>query len=114
SAPRTQQLFQFSDRRWGIEPSAYVQDQIRLGSWNISAGLRFDHYGFVVHESARSPRIGVSRYVQSLNLLIHVSYDRVFQTPAVENILLASSPQLDYLNTTVVCLSVRPARVRYS
>ena len=111
--PGTQLQFQFSDRRWDAEPSAYVQDQIHLRNWNVSAGLRFDHYGFVVHESGWSPRIGVSRYVHSLNLLIHASYDRVFQTPAVENLLLASSPQVDSLNPIVLRLPVRPARGNY-
>ena len=67
--PGTLQNFQFSGRHWDIEPSAYVQDQIRLGKWNLSAGLRFDHYGFVVNESAWSPRLGVSRFISSLNLL---------------------------------------------
>ena len=105
--------FQFSDRRWDIEPSAYVQDQIRLGNWNLSAGLRFDHYGFVVNESAWSPRIGVSRFLPSLNLLVHASYDRVFQTPAMENLLLASSPQLDSVSDVVVRLPVQPARANY-
>jgi TonB dependent receptor len=90
-----------------------VQDQIRLGNWNFSVGLRFDHYGFVVHESAWSPRIAASRYVHSLNLLIHTSYDRAFQTPTVENLLLASSPQLDSLNPIVVRLPVRPANANY-
>jgi hypothetical protein len=51
--------------------------------------------------------------VQSLNLLIHISYDRVFQTPAVENLLLASSPQLDSLNPIVVRLPVPPGRANY-
>src|SRR5215469_6316954 len=111
--PGTQQQFQFSDQRWDVEPSVYGQDQIRLGHWNVSAGLRFDHYGFVVHESAWSPRAGVSRYVPSLNLLLHASYDRVFQTPAMENLLLASSSQLDSLNPIVVRLPVRPARGNY-
>jgi len=111
--PGTQQQFQFSDHRWDVEPSAYVQDQSHLGHWNLSAGLRFDHYGFVVNESAWSPRVGVSRYVTSLNLLLHASYDRVFQTPAMENLLLASSPQLDSLNPIVVRLPVRPARGNY-
>lgn len=111
--PGTQQQFQFSDHHWDVEPSAYVQDQIRLGSWNVSAGLRFDHYDFVVHESAWSPRLGVSRYVHSLNLLIHASYDRVFQTPAVENLLLASSPEVDSLNALVVRLPVRPGHANY-
>ncbi len=111
--PDTQPQFQFSDRRWDVEPSAYVQDQIRLGSWNVSAGLRFDHYGFVVRESAWSPRLGLSRYFQSLNLLVHASYDRAFQTPAVENLLLASSPQLDSVNPIVVRLPVRPSHGNY-
>ena len=103
----------FSDRRWDIEPSAYVQDQIRLGKWNLSAGLRFDHYGFVVNESAWNPRLGVSRFISSLNLLVHASYDRVFQTPALENLLLASSPQLNSVSTLVVRLPVQPARANY-
>jgi hypothetical protein len=111
--PGTRQQFQFSDRRWDVESSAYLQDQIRVGTWNVSVGLRFDRYSFVVHESAWSPRIGVSRYLPSLSLLIHASYDRVFQTPAVENLLLASSPQLDSLNPIVVRLPVRPARANY-
>jgi outer membrane cobalamin receptor len=109
----TQQQFQFAYHRWDIEPSAYVQDQVHLDNWNVSGGLRFDHCAFVVHESAWSPRLGVSWYVHSLNLLIHASYDRVFQTPAIENLLLASSPQLDSLNPIVVRLPVRPARANY-
>jgi hypothetical protein len=111
--PGTQQEFQFSDRRWDIEPSAFVQDQIHVRDWNVSAGLRFDHYAFVVRESAWSPRIGISRYVHSFDLLVHASYDRVLQTPAVENLLLASSPQLDSLNPIVVRLPVRPGRGNY-
>ena len=103
----------FSDRRWDIEPSAYAQDQIRLGKWNVSAGLRFDHYDFVVNESAWSTRISVSRFIPSLNLLLHGSYDRVFQTPAMENLLLASSPQLNSASSLVVRLPVRPGRANY-
>jgi hypothetical protein len=109
--PGTQLHFQFPYQgKWDVEPSIYVQDQMRLGRWNMSAGLRFDHYGFVVHESAWSPRIGVSRFVPALNLLLHASYDRVFQTPAIENLLLASSPLLDAISPSVLRLPVRPGR----
>jgi hypothetical protein len=111
--PGTQPLFEFSDRRWDIEPSAYAQDQMSLGHWNIAAGLRFDHYGFVANESAWSPRIGVSRFIPSMNLLVHGSYDRVFQTPAMENLLLASSPQLDTVSHLVLRIPVRPGRANY-
>src|SRR5207245_9419042 len=100
-------------QKWDVEPSIYVQDQMRLGRWNISAGLRFDHYGFVVHESAWSPRIGISRYFPSLNFLIHAAYDRVFQTPAVVNLLLASSPQLDAVTSILLRIPLRPACAHY-
>lgn len=105
--------FQFSDRRWDVEPSGFVEDQIKLGKWNVSAGLRFDHYGFVVNKSAWSPRLGVSRYISGLDLLLHAAYDRVFQTPAMENLLLASSPQLDSVSRLVVRLPVQPASANY-
>jgi outer membrane cobalamin receptor len=111
--PGTRQQFQFSDRKWDVEPSAYGQDQIHLANWNFALGLRFDHCGFVAYESAWSPRVGVSRFLPSMSLLIHASYDRVFQTPSVENLLLASSPQLDSLNSIVLRLPVRPARANY-
>ena len=111
--PGTRSPFAFVDRRWDIEPSAFVQDQWHRGNWNLSAGVRVDHYGFVVRESAWSPRAGISRYVPSLSLLVHASYDRVFQTPAVENLLLASSPQLVSIEPVVLRLPVRPARGNY-
>lgn len=111
--PGTLQQLQFADRHWDIEPAAYVQDQWHRGDWNVSAGLRFDQYAFVVHQSAVSPRVGVARYVSSLNLLIHASYDRVFQTPAMENLLLASSPQLSSIDPVVLRLPVLPASANY-
>jgi hypothetical protein len=111
--PGTVSPFSFAARKWNIEPAAYAEDQWHRGNWNVSAGLRFDHYGFVAQESAWSPRIGVSRYVSSLNLLVHGSYDRVFQTPAIENLLLASSPQLAAIAPVVLRLPVLPARGNY-
>ena len=107
--PGTQIDFSFSDHKWDIEPSFYVQDQMHYGAWNVSAGLRFDHYSFVVSESALSPRVGVSYFVSSWNLLFHASYDRIFQTPAMENLLLASSPELDSVNPVVLRVPVPPA-----
>ena len=108
--PETQQQFQFADRQWDIEPSAYVQDRIHLGNWNISAGLRFDHYAI------RGARIGLESAPRRfpllsprVNLLLHASYDRVFQTPAMENLLLASSPQLNSIDPSFcACRCARP------
>ncbi len=111
--PDTQPRFHFSDRRWDVEASAYAQDQIHLGNWNLSVGMRFDYYSLILKKSAWSPRVSVSRNVPSLKLLIHGSYDHVFQTPSIENLLLASSPQLDALNSFVVRLPIQPANANF-
>ena len=43
------------------------------------------------------------------NFAIRASYDRAFQTPAIENLLLASSPLVDVLSDSVVRLPVLPS-----
>lgn len=111
--PGTELSFAFRGHRWDVEPSAYVQDQLRLGHWNVSAGLRLDRYAFAVHDTGVSPRVAVSRYIAPLNLLLHATYDRVFQTPAMENLLLASSPELDSVNPVVLRVPVPVARANY-
>jgi hypothetical protein len=47
---------------------------------------------------------------RSSDLVLRVSYDRAFQTPALENILLASSPAVDQLNRRVLRLPVPASR----
>ncbi len=84
--------FAFTGTRPDLEQAAYVQDLIRLGNWTVNAGLRWDHYQLLVNQNAVSPRLAVSRYFPTLGLNLHGSYDRIFQTPSFENILLSSSP----------------------
>ena len=74
--------FAFSGSRPDLEQSAYVQDLIRLGNWTVSAGLRWDHYQLLVNQNAVSPRLSVARYFPSAGLVLHASYDRIFQTPS--------------------------------
>lgn len=111
--PETAQRFVFADRQVDFEPAAFAEDSMQLKNWNFSFGLRFDHYGFVVHQSAWSPRVAISRYFAGLAVLVHADYDRVFQTPAMENLLLASSPEIDQINPLVVRLPVEPSRGNY-
>ena len=111
--PGTPPAFQFSGRGLDLEQSAFVQDLIRLGQWTVSAGLRWDHYQLLVNQNAVSPRLAVARYFSSANVVIHASYDRAFQTPAFENILLASSPAVISLNPEVLRLPVRPSVGNY-
>lgn len=108
--PTTPATFSFAGRATDREQSAFVQDQLRLGTWTINAGLRWDQYRFLVDDQALSPRFGVAWWWPRGDLLVRASYDRAFQTPAIENLLLASSPAVDSLNESVVRLPVPPSR----
>jgi len=90
--PGTPLTFAFRDQRPDLEQSAFAQDLIRLKNWTISAGLRWDHYQLLLNRQAVDPRFAISRYFPAAGLVLHFSYDRVFQTPSFENILLSSSP----------------------
>jgi outer membrane receptor for Fe3+-dicitrate len=57
-----------------------------------------------------SPRLGVAWSWPAANLVVRASYDRAFQTPAIENLLLASSSTVELLGENVVRLPVRPSR----
>jgi hypothetical protein len=107
--------FAFQGNRPDLEQAAYVQDLIRLGNWTINAGLRWDHYQLLVNQNALSPRLAVSRYFPTIGLNIHASYDRIFQTPSFENILLASSPAAEVIDTSVpaLLLPVQPSHGDY-
>jgi outer membrane receptor for Fe3+-dicitrate len=111
--PGTPASFAFANDRPDLEQSAYVQDLIRLGNWTVSAGLRWDHYQLLANQNAVSPRLSVARYFPAAGLVMHASYDRVFQTPSAENILLSSSGQVVSLNPSVLRLPVEPSHGNY-
>jgi hypothetical protein len=83
--------FAFQGNRPDLEQSVFAQDLLRLHNWTISAGLRWDHYQLLLNRDAVQPRFAISHYFPSAGTVLHFSYDRVFQTPSSENILLSSS-----------------------
>jgi hypothetical protein len=103
----------FVAHRPDLEQSAFVEDLIRLDKWTISAGLRWDHYQLLLNQNAFSPRFSIGRYLPSLNMVLHASYDRIFQTPSFENILISSSPLIDALSDQFLRLPVQPSRGNY-
>ncbi|MBV8051444.1 MAG: TonB-dependent receptor [Acidobacteriaceae bacterium] len=111
--PGTPPAFAFTGHHLDLEQSAFLQDLMRLGKWTVSAGLRWDHYQLLLNQNAVSPRLSVSRYFRSADMVLHASYDRVFQTPAFENILLSSSPHVLSLNPSVLRLPVKPSHGNY-
>lgn len=111
--PGTPPTLSFAAEDPDLEESAFAEDLIRSGKWTISAGLRWDHYQLLLNQSAFSPRLSVGRYLPSLKMVLHASYDRVFQTPSFENILISGSPQIDALSSEFLRLPVQPSRGNY-
>lgn len=96
--PATPASFSFTGDRPDLEQSAFVQDTVHFHNSTIAAGLRWDHYQLLLNRAAFQPRVAFSHYLPSAGLLFHASYDRVFQTPASDNILLSSSVQVESLD----------------
>jgi hypothetical protein len=92
-----------------LEQSAFIEDLIRLGKLTISAGLRWDHYQLLLNKNALSPRVSIGRYLPSVNMVVHASFDRIFQTPSFENILITSSLWIKQIDPRILHLPVQPS-----
>jgi hypothetical protein len=111
--PDTPRALNFADSRPDLEQSAFVEDLVRLGKWTVSAGLRWDHYQLTLNENGISPRVSVGYFIPSWKMVLHASYDRIFETPSFENILISSSPQIDALSSDFLRLPLQPSRGNY-
>jgi TonB-dependent Receptor Plug Domain len=112
--PDTPIDFSFIGNRPDLEQSFFVQDQIRLKNWTINAGVRWDHYQLLLNRHAVDPRFAISRYFPSADLMLHFSYDRVFQTPSFENILLSNSTAVQSIDPeSFLRLPVEPSEGNY-
>jgi hypothetical protein len=109
----TAPAFAFLGNRPDLEQAGFVQDLIRLGNWTLNAGLRWDHYQLLLNRNAVSPRVSLARYFPAAKLSLHLSYDRIFQTPSFENILLSSSSQVQSFEPNVLRLPVQPSHGNY-
>ncbi len=86
--------FAFNQKKTGKLVSWFAQDHLNLlEGLTVDAGLRYDHYNIVVQDDAWSPRIGIAYHVKGTRTVLRASYNRLFQTPPTENLLLSSSPQ---------------------
>ncbi len=81
----------FRAGRRSSESSFFLQDLFRAGNFAASLGLRFDHYRLLISDQALSPRLAASYSIPGAALQVYASYDRVFQPPPSENLLLSSA-----------------------
>lgn len=95
--------FVFNARRRGRSFSFYVQDRFTLfPNFTLDAGVRYDNYRLVIAEDGFSPRIGVAYFIPRTQTTVRASYNRFFQFPPAENLLLASSAEAAALSPLAV------------
>lgn len=84
-------LFVFEQSQAGTQVSAFVQTTLHLGRASLNLGLRHDEYHFLVSGRHLQPRVGLAYQVPGRNLVLRASYNRNYQTPPNENLLLSNS-----------------------
>lgn len=81
----------FRARQGSTDASFFVQDEFRAGHFAANIGFRLDHHRFVISDTALSPRLAASYYFERVGVQVFASYDRIFQPPPLENLLLSSA-----------------------
>jgi hypothetical protein len=109
----TPEQFQFEERAQHREFGFFAQDQFRWKTLVVTGGVRWDAYRLRVRENAWSPRLAAAWTIPSWGLTVRGSYDRVFQTPAIENILLATSDAALPATEDAFRLPLRPSRAHF-
>lgn len=95
--------FVFNGKRTGRTLSFYAQDRFSpFKNFTVDAGIRYDNYRLVIKDSGFSPRIGIAYFIPQTKTTLRASYNRFFQTPPSENLLLASSSQAAALSPLAV------------
>lgn len=104
--------FVFRGHQTGRTSSIFVQDHFSaLKNLTLDVGLRFDDYRLLIREREFSPRVGLAYLIPVTRTVLRLSYNRLFQPPPAENLLLASSVEAARLSPLAVTsgqLGVKP------
>jgi hypothetical protein len=85
--------FRFSAKDSGSFYSLFVQDDVQWARLRFSLGLRHDTYRFLVRGSQLQPRLGLAFLIRESGTVLRASYNRTYQTPPNENLLLSNSSE---------------------
>jgi outer membrane receptor protein involved in Fe transport len=91
--------FVFRDRATRHQFSAYAQDAFAVTkNLTVQLGLRYDRSTLLVRDQQFSPRLGAAYYLPKTKTAIRASFNRLYQPPQVDNLLLAASAQARHLS----------------
>lgn len=85
--------FDFRGKATGQLRGLFLQQSVRRGRLTLALGLRYDQYRFLVDAGQWQPRIGAAFSIDESHTVLRASYNRTFQTPPNENLLLSASKQ---------------------
>jgi hypothetical protein len=83
--------FRFSDKGTGSLFTVFAQDRLHVGRFLLNLGARYDAYRFLVKGNQLQPRLGLAYRIDETGTVLRASYNRNYQTPPNENLLLANS-----------------------
>ncbi len=91
--------FIFQDRTVRNQYSAYLQDSFSpTKNLSLQLGLRYDHSRLLVSDQQFSPRLGAVYFLPKTKTAIRASFNRLYQPPQIDNLLLAASEQARQLS----------------
>jgi hypothetical protein len=108
--PDTPASLTFAQRHPDREQAVWGGDRVSVGPFVLDAGLRWDHYIVLVRDQGWSPRLALAWRLPWYGTSLHASWDHTFETPASENLLLASSPVAWSVTHATTGLALRPSR----
>ncbi|MEP6920183.1 MAG: TonB-dependent receptor [bacterium] len=95
--------FLFAQKKTGRTLSVYVQDRFTLAkNLTLDAGIRYDNYRLLISDHGLSPRIALAYFIPRTKTTLRASYNRFFQPPPAENLLLASSQEAESISPIAV------------
>jgi hypothetical protein len=83
--------FVFDDGQTGLAVGGFVQATSRWRRATVTLGARYDEYAFLVSGHQVQPRVGLALQLPRNAGVLRASYNRNYQTPPNENLLLSSS-----------------------
>ena len=83
--------FRFQERATGQLLTLFLHDRVSWRGFMLDLGIRYDHYSMVVIADELQPRLGFAYHLKPTRTVLRASYNRNFQTPPNENLLLANS-----------------------
>ena len=91
--------FIFRDRAARNQYSAYVQDAFSVfKNLSLQLGVRYDHSRLLVSAQQFSPRLGGVYFISKSKTAVRASFNRLYQPPQVDNLLLSASEQARQLS----------------